>query len=238
MIMDIPGLPEFLSGQILTRLAGTFSALQAVGLSLPECLCYNWQRGHSMNIESMEEQSGENQTEVNQIGERMLPAGKPLSARHKELARLIFLGRSNDEIAAELKYTATRVSALRSNPQIQTEVARYQDAVFEKTISEKLPLLGPLAVNTLEQLLNDPMTKDSVKKDASIWILEKLTGKPKMETEGSDGFTLTDVHRVLDEIREDRRELAATNYPAPDTKPMEMSAAERWANTIPRETPY
>ena len=164
------------------------------------------------------------------ISDRLLKSGKPLSPRHKEMARLIFLGKGNAEIAETLNYTPTRVSALRSTPQIMAEVERYQDAAFERTVSEKLTKLAPLAANVLEEILmaDDPSVKASVKKEAAVWVLEKTTGRPKPESETDGGVTILHLLQALDR-RKDQKEPQSETAPAQTNGlPVEEDWMEKW----------
>lgn len=176
--------------------------------------------------------------DVDTWGDWTVKPGRPLSARHKELCRLLFLGKTNTYIAEKMELSESRVSILKSNSLIQAEIARLQDLAFERTISERLKEMGPVAANILEDILisDDANIKPALKKDTAVWILEKLSGKPKQDIDVQSS-TLGGFMDMLKQMQ--AGDLAAgpalidvTPAPggeSPQARPArEMTEAERW----------
>lgn len=108
-------------------------------------------------------------------------SGHPLKPRHRELARLHALGKTNNEICAILGYSTSRVSILVNNPAIRREVDRYRNRLYDRDLTTAIKDLGYDSVEVLEQMLrsDDAKLKDRV--DAAKWVLEKVSGKPRQE---------------------------------------------------------
>lgn len=121
-------------------------------------------------------------------GDWTLKPGKPLSARHRELARLAFMGKSQAEICQILDYTQARVSVLLTNSQIRAEIERLQNVAFERTVGERLKDMGPAAMSVIEEALLDDTNGMKMKDRAAIaqWVAEKLDGKAIQKTETAD----------------------------------------------------
>lgn len=106
---------------------------------------------------------------------------KPLKPRHKEVARLHAMGKTNNEICAAVNYTPAWVSILLSSAPIQAEVDRYRNKLYEQDVLSALKDLGPDAVRTIEEVIRDPSVKINIRADNAKWLIEKLTGKAKQE---------------------------------------------------------
>lgn len=129
-------------------------------------------------------------------GDYSLSPLRSLTARHRRLAELLFLGKSGREIAEELGYTEAWVSRLSSNSKVLDEVERLRDKAFEKTVSERLKDLGPQAANVVEEILHDEKEKAALRADLAKWTLEKLTGKAKQEV-AVESTTLSTFFELL-----------------------------------------
>lgn len=134
-------------------------------------------------------------------GDHMIQPHTRLNARQRHAAYLTFLGKTNKEIREELNYSAEAVSILQSNPKFIREVERLRNKAFDITVGERLKTMGPLAMDTIEEILeadNDPSIKPNLKADLAKWVAEKLTGKPKQEMEVQGGS----LNTFLDLIKE------------------------------------
>lgn len=131
--------------------------------------------------------------------------GRPMSARHKELARLFFVGKSNVYISERMGLTTARISLLRNHTQIKLEISRLQEKAFELTISERLTDMGPAAADTIEHILtgDDPNVKIPLKKETAIWVLEKLSGKASQSI-NHESSTLDKFYNLMADIKEGR----------------------------------
>lgn len=109
-------------------------------------------------------------------GDHFLRPDKPLSSRHRALARMVAMGATNKEIAERLNYSMSRVSVLKSNTRIQEEIQKFEDRVYEESIEERIKELAPEAIDAMEAILKadvDPLRKENTAR----WILEKASGK-------------------------------------------------------------
>jgi DNA-binding CsgD family transcriptional regulator len=111
------------------------------------------------------------------MGDRMLHG--ELKPRHRRLAELAAQGKTNNEIAEILKYTASRVSILLTNSRIREEVERIEERIYEESIGSRLKKLAEPAMNEIERCLTDRSNryKEQLKQDTAKWVVEKLDGK-------------------------------------------------------------
>ena len=107
--------------------------------------------------------------------------GTSLKPRHRELARLHALGKTNNQICATLGYSVSRVSILLSTAAIQAEVDRYRNRLYEQDLISAMKELGGDARRVIEDMLRSPAERLRDKAEIAKWLIEKLTGKPKQE---------------------------------------------------------
>lgn len=69
------------------------------------------------------------------------------------------------------------------------------------TIQARLTASGQDAVDVLEHILTDPSVKLQTKHATAIWLLEKLTGKPKQEFEHGASSTLSELFVLLENMQ-------------------------------------
>lgn len=121
-----------------------------------------------------------------------------LSARHKELCRLIAKGYRNKDVCLKLGYSPSRVSVLLQNVKIQAEIAKFQDRMFDRDLDTRMGELGPDAMDVIQKALtSDTYLKPQGKVDLAKWSLEKLTGKAVQRSEVDTGANLS---RLLDKL--------------------------------------
>lgn len=113
----------------------------------------------------------------------MLRPDKPLSNRHREVARLFAHGKTNKFIARRLGYHPQRISQLLKEPKIVNEIARVRDKLFEVDMETRLKEISGDAMDVMEAILMDPTEPAHKKESAARWILEKTTGKPTQQVE-------------------------------------------------------
>lgn len=169
--------------------------------------------------------------QVDEFPEELDPiVGRALRPRHKELARMHAMGKSNNEICAKLNYSQSRVSILVRSPMIQKEVARYQDRLFESDVHQRMKDLGQDAVDVIEELMRDPTTPPIKKVAAAQWLIEKLTGKAKQE-HTVESSTLAGFMEMLKGMEQRGESLEPI-----DVTP-QQAAAEGGAKQIPAPAP-
>lgn len=112
----------------------------------------------------------------------VLPAeNAPLKPRHREIARLHALGKTNNEICKKLGYTPAWISTLLASAALRAEVDRYRNRLYEQDVITAMKDLGADSVRVLEEIIRNPNEKSALRADQARWVLEKLTGKAKQE---------------------------------------------------------
>lgn len=106
---------------------------------------------------------------------------QPLKPRHREIARLHAMGKTNNQICEKLGYSQSRVSILLGTPALRAEVDRYRNRLYEQDVITAIKDLGSDSVRVLEEIIRNPNEKSSLRADQARWVLEKLTGKAKQE---------------------------------------------------------
>lgn len=133
--------------------------------------------------------------------------GKPLKPRHRELARLHAMGKTNNEICAKLGYSQSRVSILIHTPAVQQEVDRYRNKLYDTDLVQQIKELGTDAVGVIEELLRDPQLKAKDKSETARWLIEKLTGKARQAVD-VESQSLAAFMEVLNTMRSSGNGLA------------------------------
>jgi len=188
----------------------------------------------------------------------VVPGGRILSPRQRELARLFALGKKTHEVAELLNITVAWCSAVKALPEVRDEIDRLQNLILDKTVSEHIKDCGSLAADVIEATLRSTdhaQVKPQLKVETAKWVLEKLTGKPRQEidvgeqTLGSFFTMLDDMRRagqVIDvtpgyrppreagvessEVTSDRKQTALPDTaPAPDSDPTKPDF-RKWAD--------
>ncbi len=174
-------------------------------------------------------------------GDRVLDPDRPLSPRHRKLAELFAMGKTNAEVIRELGYSDSRVSILKSNSRIRELIAEISERIYQETISARLKKMAEPALNEIDKCLNDRTNryKENTKQDTAKWVLEKLDGKAIQKHEVSGGVLIGVMDR-LDAIKAAGQRL---NYTTVDVTPIgELNAPpsniiEVEAESSTKETP-
>lgn len=156
--------------------------------------------------------------------------------RHREIARLSAMGRyTNNEIAARLGYSPSRISILLQTPFIQEEITRYRDAMFSQTIENGLKAMGPDALTDIHETILDKTVKPETRNTNSRWVLEKLTGKATQQVAVDHGGIVYYMN-LLKEARETGKPIDITPLlkPAQPTEdatsePEQTTGADQWS---------
>ncbi len=134
-------------------------------------------------------------------GDKFLIPNKPVSYRHKELARMTAHGKTNKEICEVLNYTPARVSVLLSNTRIKDEIEMYRDKLFGADIETRLKDLSSDALRVMEGILIDRNLDDLDKESAAKWILEKVSGKPAQQVDVKQDISIGLFLDKLDQMK-------------------------------------
>jgi hypothetical protein len=159
--------------------------------------------------------------------------GEALSARHREVARMLAKGLRNKDVCLRLGYTPGRVSVLMKNPKIREEVLRFQDRIFDKELGGRMAEIGPDAMDVIEQAIRSAtFVKPETRLETAKWAMEKLTGKAVQKHELDAGGTLgrlidkldgmKDMKEVLEVGVKDKGEVTEAEF-------TELDPIEEWA---------
>lgn len=134
------------------------------------------------------------------------PKHPVLKPRHKEVARLHALGKTNNQISEILGYCRERVSRLLRDPVIKREVDRYRNKLYEKDLTAALKELGYSGLEVIEQQIKSEKEPLTHRVNTAKWLLEKITGKPKQEV-SVESNTLTNFMEVIKQMKEEQADL-------------------------------
>lgn len=134
-------------------------------------------------------------------GDKFLIPNKPISYRHKELARMFAHGKTNKEICETLGYTPARVSVLLSNTRIKDEIEHYRDKLFGADVETRLKDLSGDALRVMEGILIDRNLDDKDKESAAKWVLEKVSGKPAQQVDVKQDVSIGVFLDQLDKLK-------------------------------------
>lgn len=131
-------------------------------------------------------------------GDHIYKPGKPLSARHRRVAQLVWEGKTNKEIEEKMGIDSQTISKLKGYKEFKEEIEKLNDLAYQATIQERLKDMGPLAMDTIEEILKseDNNVKPMLKADLAKWVAEKLDGKAKQQVDHQSS-TLTDFMEAL-----------------------------------------
>lgn len=111
-------------------------------------------------------------------------------------------GANNKRIASELGMTESRISILLSNSKVQLRVKEIREQFWKEKYDERFRTLAPAALDFAGSLISGQVpAKVSERWDASKWLLEKVTGKPKQEIEVDGGGNIRNLLAVLDQMK-------------------------------------
>lgn len=138
-------------------------------------------------------------------GDHIYKPGKPLSARHRRLALLVWEGKTNKEISERMNIDSQTIAKLKSYKEFKDEIEKLNNMAYQATIQERLKDMGPLAMDTIEEILksDDNSIKPMLKADLAKWVAEKLDGKAKQSVDHQSS-TLTDFMEALKGLQAQR----------------------------------
>lgn len=131
-------------------------------------------------------------------GDHIYKPGKPLSARHRRIAQMVWEGKTNKEISEKMNIDSQVISKLKGYKEFKEEIERLNNLAYEATIQERLKTMGPLAMDTMEEILksDDNNVKPQLKAQIAQWVAEKLDGKA-VQSIDHQSSTLTDFMEAL-----------------------------------------
>lgn len=159
-------------------------------------------------------------------GDYSLKPGKPLSARHKELARLLFLGKTQTEICQALGYTQPWVSRLSDNFMIKAEVERLRERAFQATVADRLKDIGPEAMDVIEEGIRSEAMKLRDRTELAKWVVEKLDGKAAQKLDINADVSIGVFMDKLEQLKSSGQVLDVTPKALPETPAGEAAEAK------------
>lgn len=118
-----------------------------------------------------------------------------LSARHQSILQMIAIGMKNVDIAERLGITAQSVSIVRNSQlgreKLNSLVQRTDDNVVD--LKKRFEELGPLAADTLEDLLTDKTVPSATRANIAKDLLDRAGHKPVERKEVLGALLTTDV---------------------------------------------
>lgn len=112
------------------------------------------------------------------FGSSSAPTLSSLKTRHREIARLMLLGKTNNEISEMVGITAARISQIKSDPMFVGYLASLEEQCDRQVIDvrQRLADISHKALDVVEGLLADD--KSSIKLAAAKDILDRAGYKP------------------------------------------------------------
>lgn len=113
-------------------------------------------------------------------------------------------GASQNQICRELDYSVSRVSIILNKPQVQEKIEQIRrEFLGTESLNKKYAAIAPKAADFLSSvILGRESAKVSERLQASTWMLEKVTGKPKQEGATDGGTTILQLLQALDAVKE------------------------------------
>ena len=148
-------------------------------------------------------------------GEHHLAPWTRLKARHYEIARLLFLGKNQNDIAERMGMSACGISLLANDDKIRAEVDRMRDLAFERTVGERLKDIGPESMDIIENVITGELPAKTEKRiELAQWVVEKLDGKAGQKIDVASS-TLDRFMQVITEMKASGESLDVTPKLAP-----------------------
>lgn len=93
--------------------------------------------------------------------------------RHRQIARLILLGYTNNQIADEIGMDRPAVCKLRNSPVIQKHLATMEARADDEAIDIRTEITNylPKCLETIQGVIEDPEASDRLRVDASFKML-------------------------------------------------------------------
>lgn len=125
---------------------------------------------------------------------------RELNQRHHMMAMYAAAGRSNNDIAEALGFTASRVSIIMSTTRMKRAVSDYRRRDYEPSLQENIARMNgliPKAIDSIQEILENPQEKARTKLAAANELLNRAIGKPK-ETVEIRNNSIREIFEFLD----------------------------------------
>ena len=160
-------------------------------------------------------------------GDYMLRPDRPLSNKHRELARMAAHGKSNKEISDALNLTQSRVCVLLTSTKIKNAIDEYRDKLFAIDADTRMKDLIPDAFNAVEAILKDTNLDSKDKENAARWVIEKVTGKPAQQVDVKSEISIGVLFDKLDNMSlKEATQRAPAQLAEGDSEPIDIAPQE------------
>ena len=173
---------------------------------------------------------------VGEYGAKVPAVGKGPSRGYEErwraIARLHALGRTNNQIAALLGYSATGISLALNKPWVRSEVERFR-AQYEIDIVGTVKEASADGAKYIHSVILNEHEKPALRLDASKWAVDKTTGKAKQEVSVESGTlgTFMDILKEMSQRGEGLDVLDVTPNADPVPTTQRVDSKEETSNT-------
>lgn len=118
------------------------------------------------------------------------------------IAIMVAHGYSQRAIAKELDYTEGRISLILSKPAVQDKIERIRQEE-SGNVGKRFAGIAPRALDFFERVVDGKeAARTGERLQASQWILEKATGKPKSDDAKDGGASVLQVLEALQKMRD------------------------------------
>lgn len=122
-----------------------------------------------------------------------------LAPRHRVIINMAALGHSNHAIGEKIGMSSDRVGLLLASNTFKRKVALKQAGYLDGSAKAALKLLLGKAFRAVEEILDNPDEKSSVRLEASKFVIDHVVGKASQSVDIKSS-TLSEFMRRLDEV--------------------------------------
>jgi hypothetical protein len=120
---------------------------------------------------------------------------------HEHMVNLAAFGLNNKEIAERVGCTPTLVSKVLKKPEVKALVARRISELYGDDIKKAIRDRALNAITKMDEIINDPETKDQVRLQALTYVLDHTVGKAQQTIEHK-GAVLSELIIKADQLRD------------------------------------
>lgn len=163
-----------------------------------------------------------------------------VKARYSEIARLHAMGRTNNDIARILGYTASRVSILLREPFVQSEIQRYRSEVIDADAIQRMKHASKDGGRVIHDIILDETIKPEIRLKAAAIAVEMTHGKAtqKVEVENNSLQSFAQALREM-QARNEPIDVSPGAQPIPlleskaEDQPEPVQQWDHWLDTNP-----
>ena len=116
--------------------------------------------------------------------------------RHDMIILLAAYGRTNNQIAEELGYTASRISIILSKTEIKNAIRETQDKLFGRNVRRRIDSMLNKSLDVMDAVLDNDQEKNALKVDIAKYLLDQGIGKAKQDVTIQGNLLADLLHRL------------------------------------------